>query len=670
MISKYKELSDLAFKFHSSNQLEKAEELYKQLLVMQPDDVNVLNLLGMLYISLKKNNLAIEFLSKAFILKKSSYVAANLAKAYYINSEYNNAISIYNKALEYGETDDVHYSLGIAYKKIGDSEKVIFHYKKAIELNPCHYNSTYNLVVAYKDINDIDNAILYAEKALSIKNDDVDLYTLISNLYEIKSDYKSAIFYLNKAVELFPDNYLFYYNLGVLNSRLKKKKEAISYYLKSIKLNKSHIESYVNLASLYKSTDNNRALLYLQDAYSINKKEENLLLSLAQTYRDLYMNNESIEILNECLLLNKNSAEAYSLLAMNYMDLFSYDTALSFYNKAIFFNPKNNNYLHGKAIALKYLGKIKESKQILEKIVENDSSMTQSAITLGMMYLTDKNFEKGMPLYRKRAEESKFFDVFSNKIWDKSVDISEKNLLIYSDCGLGDTIMYFRYLSYFKKIVKQVILQTDKELVPILSKQDKDIIVIPKGKKVKYDVVMPLMDVQYALDMNFNKIPMPKRYIRTKKVIENIEEIKNNNKKIGLFWQGNKRIFKNRSISFEKIKKVIDSFNYSFYSFQIDLETEQSKNFYSLKKYISDYEDTAFLLKQMDCLITIDSSIVHMAGALGVKTFLLLPKIAEWRWFDDTQTTPWYDSVKIIRQEENDQWDSVIDSVVEELNKL
>ena len=88
MISKYKELSDLAFKFHSSNQLEKAEELYKQLLVMQPDDVNVLNLLGMLYISLKKINLAIEFLSKAFILKKSSYVAANLAKAYYINSEY------------------------------------------------------------------------------------------------------------------------------------------------------------------------------------------------------------------------------------------------------------------------------------------------------------------------------------------------------------------------------------------------------------------------------------------------------------------------------------------------------------------------------------------------------------------------------------------------------
>ena len=89
----------------------------------------------------------------------------------------------------------------------------------------------------------------------------------------------------------------------------------------------------------------------------------------------------------------------------------------------------------------------------------------------------------------------------------------------------------------------------------------------------------------------------------------------------------------------------------------------------SLKDYIKDYSDTAALLNCIDILVTIDSSIVHMAGALGVKTKLLIPKVAEWRWFDDTKTTPWYDSVEIIRQKKAFDWSNEIEKIKSELNE-
>ena len=100
--------------------------------------------------------------------------------------------------------------------------------------------------------------------------------------------------------------------------------------------------------------------------------------------------------------------------------------------------------------------------------------------------------------------------------------------------------------------------------------------------------------------------------------------------------------------------------------------TDESESLVALRaicaKAISNYKDTAQLLKGIDILVTIDSSIVHMAGALGVKTFLLLPYTAEWRWFNDNYSTPWYQSVRIFKQSSSSSWDEVINQVKDALS--
>lgn len=664
----YKQLSDTAYALHQQQQFDKAEKLYLQLLTMQPEDSNVLNLLGLLYISKKQEEKAIKYLTKAFVLKKTPYIASNLAKAYYFNNEYTSALKIFNDALSLQPSEDIYYSIALTYKKMKKYTEAIENYNNALKYNKDNYKTYYNLSLAYKELNDFDNALLNAEKSALLCDADEEVYTLLSGYYEQKKDYNCALKSLKKAAEINPRNHLYFFNLGVLYSRLNNDKDSVIAYNTAIMLQPSYIEAYVNISSIYKKKNVKLALSYLEKAYSISPYEENLCLSLAQLYKDTYEYNKAIDVLEKLLSINRQSAESYSLLSTIYMDLCDYEMALDNAEKALAINPSNNDYKHSKAIALKYLGQIEEGKKILNEVCDTKNPSIQSEIALGMMYLTEKNFEKGISLYRKRSKNTKFSEIFKTRIWSPNIDVTNKTILLYSDCGLGDTIMYSRYLPLLEKKCERVILQTDKDLVKILQLNFPDIEIIKKtDKKPKYDYVMPIMDIQLALNLDFDNIPSKEGYLTCEK---NSTILNPKKKKVGLFWQGNRKVFKNRSLNFDYLKQLLNFDNIEFYSFQVDKDIKCPKEIVDLSKNIKDYSDTASLLLDLDLLITIDSSIAHMAGALGVKTFLLLPKTSEWRWFNDNDKCSWYDSIKIFKQETTNDWENVISRIEKELNLL
>ena len=673
MKSHYKLLVDKAYLMHQNGELEKAEALYSKLLEINPDDANVLNLFGLLSVSMKNYERAISLLSKAFLCNKSSYVAENLAKAYYMNNEVENAVKIYKQALLYGQNDDIYYSLAIAYKKLGKKDEVINSYLKAVELNPKNYNAVYNLALAYSDLGDNDKAVYYALKAYNLNNKDVDILTLLSGFYEVLENYSEAVKYLEEAVKIAPDKSVYFYNLGVLYSKLSKINESAENYKKAILVNPKQVEAYVNLASLYKTKQPEFALECLKKAYETEPHNETVALGLAQMYKDLGKNIESCEVLNKILQNNQKSAEAYSLLAINSMDKCEYENALNYSLKALEISPDNLNFLHGKALALKYLGKFDEAEKILEEIVKSPKCDNRTKIALGMMYLQQQDMQKGMPLYLKRNEETALFKLFGDKLYNYTDGLKDKNVLVYSNCGLGDTVMYSRFLPQLSKIAKNVIVQTDKELIDFLSFNFPQIKFLLKSEKcADYDVVIPFMDLQYALKIDFKDLPLTQSYLKSDenkvKNFADLEIFKNKKLRVGLFWQGNRKIFKNRSVPFELIQKFVNNNDFDFYSFQMEDFQFESNNIFSLKNYIKDFTDTAALLKKVDVFVTIDSSVAHVAGALGIKTFLLLPNTAEWRWFFDEEKTIWYDNVRIFKQIQPNNWEEVLKRVSLELN--
>lgn len=669
MNAKYKELFDLAYEYQKKDNIEKAEEIYLALLSVNAEDFNVLNLLGMLYLSKKDYEKAILYISKAVVLNKSAYFLSNLAKSYFLNKQYDKSVELYFKALEVEENDDIYYSLGLAYKALKQPELAIKNYLKAINLNPDNYNAYYNIALLYKEMNNSEIAIDFCLKGKQINSSDVDLYTLLSSLYENVGDYKNAIKSLEQALYLKNNNPHFYYNLGVLYSKINQVDNSLKNYLKVLESLPNDIETLVAVANIYRDIDKDIALSYATKAFEINKTEANVVLVLSQIYRDLYENEKSVEILEEFLKTNDKNSEIYYQLALNNMDLGQYTNALQNYEKALSFNSSNLSYLKGKAIALKYLGEEKLSFELLNEIYEKDKNSNSTAVSLGMCLLKNKDFEKGMELYSKRSTDTKFVKLFSSKIWDKTIDINNKKVLIYSDCGLGDSIMFARYLPLLKEKVSALTVQTDFEILSLLKENFKDINFISKtDERPDYDVVMPIMDISYSLNSNFDSIPFTNHYLTAdeKKISEfkKLDIFNNSDFKIGVCYQGNKRVLKNRSIDIERLSELFNLSGAKFYSFQLNIKDDRLED---LSTYIKDYSDTSALLSCMDLLITIDSSIVHVAGALGIKTYLMLPKTSEWRWFDDSQNSSWYDSVRIFKQNISNDWTNVIFDIKNEL---
>lgn len=673
----YKQLFDKAYKLHNEGNIKEAEKLYNILLEMSPEDFNVLNLYGLLCISKKDSKKAVNLLSKAVVLSKSPYVICNLAKAHLACNECEKALKLFKQAADMNYQDgDLYYSMAITYKKLKKLDMAAQCYEKAIEINPANYNAGYNLIVVYRDLKMYKEAINYANRCLLIKPESEEIYSLLSYLYECVKDLKSAIKALEKAVKINPTQYLYYYNLGVLYSKIFDPENSILNYKKVIELKPNSVAALVNLSCLYRKEDINLSLQYILKAREYSPKAKNVLLNLSQIYKDLYKNNESIEVLNELLESNSNSHEAFSLLGMNYMDIGDYNKALDFYEKAVALQPDNSSYLHGKAVALKYLGRIDEFKALMNTVLKKDPNTCEVRITMGMAYLAEKNFNKGMELYRARNLSTNFNRIFGKKIWQPFESIEKKDIVVYSNCGLGDTLMYARYLNILADKANSVILQTDEPLLSLLQPNFKNIKIINKSAKIgsNFDIAIPIMDIPYVLKMDFSNIPASAGYIKhDTKLAEKFSQLSifnNKKKKIGLFLQGNKRIFKNRFVPIDYVLPFFEHNEIEFYSLHINKDCPENENLVSLKQYINNYNDTAAILANMDLIISIDSSVVHLAGSMRIKTFLMLPYTPEWRWFNDDKTTPWYDSISIFKQTEIGDWASVADRINKSLAEL
>ena len=205
-------------------------------------------------------------------------------------------------------------------------------------------------------------------------------------------------------------------------------------------------------------------------------------------------------------------------------------------------------------------------------------------------------------------------------------------------------------------------------------------VVLEKQEPYKnYDKSTSTMSLLYNAQLDFAHIPFSEGWLKVEQ--EKINEISKlnifdtNKKKIGIFYRGNTSVMPNRHIDLKELMPIFNLDKYLFYSLDIEKKDENEIKFFNdnniidCSKYINDFYDTAAIIKNLDLVITIDSSIVHLAGALSVDTYLLIPYSSEWRWFEDTKITPWYNSVTLFKQKIPADWKSVVNDVLEILNK-
>lgn len=372
--------------------------------------------------------------------------------------------------------------------------------------------------------------------------------------------------------------------------------------------------------------------------------------------------------------------------ALDYKNKGDFLNASVFYEEILKLTDKLPEVYFNLAFVYIDLDRQEDAIRCLNKFLELEPNDTEGHYFLGSAYFKTKNYEKGFPYFEYRISRSHaiqtqlklYGDLFKNIPFWKGEDLTDKTIYVYYEAGLGDTLMYYRYLKLLEKRCKKVYFKPQVQLLSLFAEnKNNSKIVMRLNERIanEVDFQCPIMSLPYLLGLNNQTIfygkekflnAMPKKYQWYK------ERFFDNDKlKIGIKWQGNTLIGGERAMTAESFSKIFEISNSQLYSVQVmdgshQLKNLQEKfNIIDLGPTFKDFSDTAGAIDNLDIVICNDTSVAHLAGAMGKKCYVILPKYYDWRWHMDISKCDWYDSIKLYRQKTT--WEEVISRIYEDI---
>lgn len=346
-------------------------------------------------------------------------------------------------------------------------------------------------------------------------------------------------------------------------------------------------------------------------------------------------------------------------------------------------NPQDYRAFTRLGISYQYASNIDKAIECFKKAIELKNDYPDAQFNLGVLLLLTGDFDKGFEYLEQRYSQSVLSrnNVLST---DKPLWIGEnikgKTIYIYPEQGFGDIIQTARFFPLIKEMGANIIFNSPPELKSLFEANYPDINVISTEQiNFNFDTHTSIFSIPYLLKANAENMPFKNGYLKANptKVKEYKEKYFLNNKfKIGLIWHCKDLYFIDRFRSIpspELFKNIFEMDNVQIYSLQKENNNEilNYLNIINLGNDFKDFSDTAAAIENLDLIITVDTSVAHLAGALGKKTFILLEKFPSWRWGLNTDKSYLYNSAKLFRQTEAYEWQEVIDKIhIELLNML
>jgi len=383
--------------------------------------------------------------------------------------------------------------------------------------------------------------------------------------------------------------------------------------------------------------------------------------------------------------------------------------AIICYRRTLALEASNVSVLSNLGGGLRALGELDEALQVLVSALAIEPDFTAAHYNLGLVYMdsqrpvqaiacfdevlqrdpnrSDARFDRstcilqtgdllrGFAEYECRfAYEPRLQRAYTQPRWNGE-SLSGKTLLIYSEQGFGDTLQFSRYLPLVEKAGGQMILECPLPLKRLMQSSFDclELVVAPEEKNISFDYHIPLLSLPAFFKTRLETIPKTLPYL--KPPASQLSRKRAESLKVGLVWgNGHKDVgTRSREIALKEFAPLLAAPHISFYSFQKGKQSQQLKQegfdalITDLDSSITNFADTASLLSQMDLLISVDTAIVHCAGALGIPCWVLLPFGSEWRWLLNRDDSPWYPSLKLFRQKCQQPWSEVVGIVGREL---
>ena len=675
---------ELAAKHHTAGNLPTAEKICRTILEAKQDHPIALHLLGVIAHQTGKSHLAVDLITRALSLQPNLAEAHNnLGLVQQTRLRHKEAAQSYRKALAIKpDFVQAHSNLGVALRELGEVKEAESCYRRALTLNPDYAEALYNLGNVLRDLNKPEDAVTTYRKALSLKPDYSEARNNLGSALRDLGRLDEAAASCQKALELNPNNAEAHNNLGNALRDLGKASKAVASFHRALQLKPKYAEAHNNLGAtlheldrLKEATNNYQKALELKPAYA---EAHN---NLGSALRDLEKTEDAVTSYQRALALKPDYAEARCNLANALRQLGKPDEAIDNYRNVLEFSPDFAQAHNGLGNALKEIGKLEDADTSYRHALKLKPDFAEAYTNLGMLQLLTGNCSQGWKNYdwRRKIRQYRFRPRnYKEPLWEGG-ELAGETIFVHSEQGFGDFFQFVRYIPLVIDLGGKVILEAPAQTTQLCKDMNiADIVVTDDSALPPFDYHVSLMDLPKLFGTTLETVPSKTPYLTVSTQLKEKWQDRlgpRQSFRLGIVWASNPKNRKllHKSIELPLLTPLLQIHDVTVYSLQVGHEGEAVEQFgdgiTDLAPELTDFSETAGVISQLDLVVSVDTSVAHLAGALGHPVWTLIPFIGDWRWLLEREDSPWYPSMRLFRQAKRNDWKTVIDQVRTELTE-
>ncbi|MDA1272860.1 MAG: tetratricopeptide repeat protein [Verrucomicrobia bacterium] len=659
-----------ALDFHREGRFAEAETLYLRVLAELPRQPDALRLLGILARQRGDFDRALDLLHQALAVSPASA--------------------------------DAHHDVGLTWFQLANYSKAIDAYQQALQIEPRFAEAKYNLGNAYYALRDLEAALACFQQARKLQPGLSEVHFSLGLLEQDHGHFSEAILNYERAIQARPDYPEAFLNMGLAWKRLGRSDLAKSHLENSLKLRPKYSEALLNHGIIHQEEGRlSDAAICFRSVLTDNAENIPARLNLAMVLDGLEELKEAENEARDAVERAPENPQAHALLGALLIKTHHSKEAKQASERALAIAPNFlpahvnlaqilliENRLDEAAIhceqvlrseplnaaALVCLGVIRtrqrhprEAIDVLERALKAYPDDSAAEINLAICELLVGRFHEGWRHYDARWRSKLTSCVprsFSQQRW-RGEGFSGRTLLIHAEQGFGDTIQFARYAAMVKKRGGRVVFECQPSLKSIIRTVTGIDKVIGCGEELgEFELHVPLLSLPEVFRTHLETIPAVVPYLSPPEIDTTILPARRPDEiRVGFVWRGSKsQNDDQRPVPLTALKEVFEISGIRPFSFQIDSITDELENsgltekIFPLGNALSDFGATAAFISEMDLMVTMDTAVTHLAGALGKPTFVLLPFAPDWRWLLDREDSPWYPSFRLFRQIRFGDW--------------
>ena len=447
-----------------------------------------------------------------------------------------------------------------------------------------------------------------------------------------------------QAIEIKPDYAEAHFNQGMTLQALKRLEDAVPSYHRAIQSKPNYAEAYA---------------------------------VLGHTLSQLMRFDEALASYAKAIKVKPDCVEAYSSRGVTLTCLGRLDEALESYGQAIRIRPDYAEVYSNRGQVLQELNRSEEAIENFEQAIKAKPDFAIAHWNLSLCRLLMGDFARGWETYEWRWETEDLRHAkrsFAQPRWLGKESLQGKTILLRYEQGFGDTLQFCRYATLVNELGADVILEVPQPLFPVMNALDGVAqLIATDSLRPEFDYECPLGSLPLAFKTELNTIPSPQSYIASapdKVAIWKARLGKQDKPRIGLVWQGSTTHGNDHNLSIalsDILQTLLPNLHYvslqAYFGAADRLTLNSCAGIAHFSELLRDFGDTAALIELMDVVVTVDTSVAHLAGAMGKPTWVLLPFRPDWRWQLEREDSPWYPSVRLFKQQNRGNWEPVLQCV-------